>query len=164
MALVQEFTNRIPLMDGAERLVSTAKRMGMRTAICSGGFTLMGNKLQELIGIDYVFANELEAKDGRLTGQVSGEIVDGTRKALLMTQLADKLGVGLGEVIAIGDGANDLPMIEAAGLGVAFRAKPIVRERARHSISALGLDAVLYMMGLSDLDIDQLASQGMQSS
>jgi phosphoserine phosphatase len=150
---VQAFTKSLPLMDGAERLISTLKRLGFKTAICSGGFFPMGLRLQELLGIDYVFANELESENGVLTGRVCGEIVDGQRKALLMRTLAEELGLNLSQVVAVGDGANDLPMISQAGLGIAFRAKPLVKENAKHSISVLGLDAILYLIGVRDRDL-----------
>jgi phosphoserine phosphatase len=153
MERVYEFTNRLPLMDGAERLISNLRKLGFKTAICSGGFTLMGRRLQERLGIDFVFANELEEENGVLTGKVSGEIVDGQRKASLMVKLAEDLGLDLRQVIAVGDGANDLPMIEKAGLGIAFRAKPIVRANAKQSISILGLDAILYLIGIGDGDL-----------
>ncbi len=150
---VEEFTKQLPLMDGAERLISTLKRLGFKTAICSGGFTPMGRRLQEILGIDYVFANELESRDGKLTGRPSGDIVDGQKKASLMARLADDLSLDLRQVIAIGDGANDLPMIEKAGLGIAFRAKPIVKASAKQALSILGLDAVLYLIGIRDRDL-----------
>lgn len=150
---VEAFADRLPLMEGATHLISTLKKLGFKTAICSGGFTLFGYKLQKDLGIDYVHANELEVQDGLLTGRVVGEIVDGTRKAELMRQMADELGLARRQTIAVGDGANDLPMIQQAGLGIAFRAKPLVRQNAAHSISVLGLDGILYLIGVRDRDL-----------
>lgn len=149
----EEFANRLPLTEGARKLISVLKMLGYKTAICSGGFTLFGSKLQEELGIDYVFANELEFENGALTGRVKGEIVDGQRKAHLMRELASELGLSLKQVIAVGDGANDLPMIQQAGLGIAFRAKPLVRETARNAISVLGLDGLLYLIGVRDREL-----------
>ncbi len=145
-----EVAGRIALTEGAERLVSTVRRLGYRTAILSGGFTFFGRRLQQQLGIDYVHANELEIVDGRVTGRVVGDVVDGQRKAQLLQELARQEGIALEQVIAVGDGANDLPMLSIAGLGIAFRAKPIVRQSAKQAISTLGLDGILYLMGFSD--------------
>ena len=142
----------LKLSDGAEKLVSTLKKMGYSTAIVSGGFTYFGKYLQKKLGIDYVFANELAIIDGKVTGKVEGRIVDGERKAELLRKLAENERLELEQVIAVGDGANDLPMLSIAGLGIAFRAKPVVQANAQHSLSALGLDAILYLLGLSDRD------------
>lgn len=138
------------LNEGAERLISTLKRLGYRTAILSGGFDYFGRLLQQRLGIDYVFANELEIADGRVTGNVVGQVVDGQRKAALLRDIASREGISLEQVIAVGDGANDLPMLSIAGLGIAFRAKPIVRQSAKQAISTLGLDGILYLLGISD--------------
>jgi phosphoserine phosphatase len=143
----------VPLTDGAERLVSTLRRLGYKTAILSGGFTFFGRHLQAKLGIDYLHANELEIVDGKVTGRVVSEIVDGQAKARHLRAIAEREGISLEQTIAVGDGANDLPMLNIAGLGVAFRAKPIVRENARHSISALGLDGILYLLGVPDRDV-----------
>jgi phosphoserine phosphatase len=143
---------RIPLTEGAERLVRTLKAIGLKVAILSGGFTWFGKKLQERLGIDYLYANELEIKDGRLTGRLVGEIVDGRRKAELLRQIAEREGIRLEQVVAVGDGANDLPMLGVAGLGIAFHAKPVVTEGAGQAISTLGLDGILYLLGLRDSD------------
>ena len=140
----------VPLMDGAERLVSTLRRLGYKTAILSGGFTFMGRELQRRLGIDYLHANELDVRDGVVTGEVRTEIVDGERKAHYLTEIARAEGISMEQVIAVGDGANDLPMLRLAGLGIAFRAKPVVRQRARQSISTLGLDGILYLLGVRD--------------
>jgi phosphoserine phosphatase len=149
----EAFANRLPLTDGAERLISTLRRLGFKTAICSGGFTLFGEKLKEILGIDYVFANELDFEDNVLTGNVKGEIVDGQRKAHLMRELAEDLGLTLQQCVAVGDGANDLPMIQQAGLGIAFRAKPLVRATAKQNLSVLGLDGILYLIGVRDREL-----------
>ncbi|MBL4583008.1 MAG: phosphoserine phosphatase SerB [Pseudomonadales bacterium] len=151
---LEKIAARMSLTEGAEQLVHTLKKLGYKTAILSGGFNYFGKHLQQKLGIDYVFANELEVIDGKVTGEVSGQIVDGNRKAELLQQLATKEAISLDQVIAIGDGANDLPMLSIAGLGVAFRAKPLVKQSADHSISNLGLDAVLYLIGLRDRDED----------
>jgi phosphoserine phosphatase len=149
-ARLEEIAERIPLTDGAERLIGTLRKLGYKTAILSGGFTYFGRRLQKQLGIDYLHANELEIRNGRVTGEVVGEIVDGRRKALLLREIAAKENFSLEQVIAVGDGANDLPMLNIAGLGIAFHAKPVVRESARHSISNLGLDGILYLIGLRD--------------
>jgi len=146
----------IPITEGAENLVSTLKVLGYKTAILSGGFNYFGRRLQRKLGIDYVFANELEIKDGKVTGNVVGQVVDGQRKATLLQELAEKEGIKLDQVIAVGDGANDLPMLAKAGLGIAFRAKPLVKENAEQSISTLGLDGILYLLGVRDSDLEQL--------
>jgi len=137
-SVLEQIAARLPLTPGAERLIRTLRSLGYRTAILSGGFSFFGKDLQQRLGIDFVFANELEVEDGRLTGRVSGEIVDGARKAALLRQLADQAGIRLEQTIAVGDGANDLPMLDAAGLGIAFHAKPKVRASAEQVISNLG--------------------------
>ena len=142
--------SRLRLNEGAETLIRTLQKLGYKTAILSGGFDFFGNRLQQQLGIDYVHANALEIIDGKLTGRVLGDIVDGQRKAALLRQIAAQEGINLEQTIAVGDGANDLPMLSIAGLGIAFRAKPIVRAAARQSLSTMGLDGILYLMGLSD--------------
>ncbi|MGE6322799.1 phosphoserine phosphatase SerB [Pseudomonas oryzihabitans] len=138
------------LTEGAERLFAELKRLGYKTAILSGGFTYFARQVQARLGIDYVYANELEIVDGRLTGRAVEPIVDAQRKADLLQELASREGLTLAQTIAVGDGANDLPMLALAGLGVAFRAKPLVRQSARQSVSVLGLDGVLYLLGVED--------------
>ena len=138
------------LTEGAEVLFAELKRLGYKTAILSGGFTYFAKQLQAKLGIDYVFANELEVVDGKVTGVAVEPIVDAQRKADLLRELAQKEGLSLEQTIAVGDGANDLPMLAIAGLGVAFRAKPLVKKSAKHAISTLGLDGVLYLLGQRD--------------
>ena len=150
-----DVAERLPLTLGAERLVRTLRSLGYRTAILSGGFTFFGERLKERLGIDFVYANELEIKDGRLTGRVLGEVVDGARKAAILRELAASEGLRLEQTIAVGDGANDLPMLDAAGLGIAFHAKPKVKAKAGHVISNLGLDGILYLVGMSDREVQQ---------
>jgi phosphoserine phosphatase len=141
---------QLKITEGAEHLISTLRALGYKTAILSGGFTYFARHLQARLGIDYIFANELDIAHGQVTGKISGTIVDGARKAELLRQLADEQGIDLQQVIAVGDGANDLPMLSIAGLGIAFRAKPLVQQSAEQSISTLGLDAILYLLGISD--------------
>jgi phosphoserine phosphatase len=141
---------QLKITEGAEHLISTLRALGYKTAILSGGFTYFARHLQARLGIDYIFANELDTAGGRVTGKISGTIVDGARKAELLRQLANEQGIDLQQVIAVGDGANDLPMLSIAGLGIAFRAKPLVQQSAEQSISTLGLDAILYLLGISD--------------
>lgn len=145
----------LKLSEGAEQLIHTLKALGYKTAILSGGFTYFGRYLQQRLGIDYVHANELEIVDGRVTGNVIGRVVDGERKADLLREIAAKEGVNLEQVIAVGDGANDLPMLGIAGLGIAFRAKPMVKQNAKQAISTLGLDGILYLLGVRDRDLEQ---------
>ena len=140
------------LTEGAEILFAELKRLGYKTAILSGGFTYFAKQLQAKLGIDYVFANELEVVDGKCTGVAIEPVVDAQRKADLLKQLAEKEGLRLEQTIAVGDGANDLPMLAIAGLGVAFRAKPLVKQSAKQAISTLGLDGVLYLLGFRDRD------------
>lgn len=145
---------RMPLTDGAERLVATLRRLGYKTAILSGGLTFFGRVLQERLGIDRLHANTLDVRDGVVTGEVIPPIIDGAGKAALLTEIAAQEGLSLEQCVAVGDGANDLPMLRLAGLGIAFRAKPLVRSSARQSISAMGLDGILYLIGVRDRDID----------
>jgi phosphoserine phosphatase len=147
---LDKIASELKITEGAEHLISTLRAMGYRTAILSGGFTYFARYLQEKLGIDYVYANELDIVDGVVTGEVKGSIVDGERKAQLLRQLAEEQDINLQQVIAVGDGANDLPMLSIAGLGIAFRAKPLVKQSAEQSISTLGLDAILYLLGISD--------------
>lgn len=151
-SVLARIAQRLPITEGAEHLVSSLKKLGYKTAILSGGFNYFGRFLQEKLGIDYVYANELEIVDGKVTGNVTGTVVNGERKAFLLEEIAKREGISLEQTIAVGDGANDLPMLSRAGLGIAFRAKPMVRENAEQAISTLGLDGVLYLLGLRDRD------------
>ncbi len=154
-SVLSKVADRLPLTEGAEKLISTLKNLGYTIAILSGGFTYFGNILREKLGIDYVYANELEIIDGKLTGKPLGEIVDAEKKAELLQKIAAEESISLQQVIAVGDGANDLPMLNLAGLGIAYHAKPKVKEGARQAISTLGLDSILYLIGLSDRDLEQ---------
>ncbi len=145
-----EVAATLKLTDGVERLMSTLKRLGYKTAILSGGFTYFGRALQRQFGFDYIFSNDLEIENGIITGKLASEIVDGARKASLLASIAQHEGFSLEQTIAVGDGANDLPMLSIAGLGIAFRAKPIVKESAKQSLNTHGLDGILYLMGLSE--------------
>ncbi len=151
---LHEVAINLPITKGARRLIDTLKSYGFKTAILSGGFTYFGNYLQKELGMDYMFANELEIIDGVLTGGYIGEIVDGNRKAEYLKEIAKKEGIDISQTIAVGDGANDLPMLNLAGLGIAFHAKPTVKENAQNSISSIGLDGVLYLLGYHDRHID----------
>jgi phosphoserine phosphatase len=143
----------IPLSHGAERLMRTLKLLGYKTAILSGGFTFFARHLQQRLGIDFIHANDLEVAAGVVTGRVIPPIVNGTRKAALLDEIASREGISLDQVVAVGDGANDIPMLNLAGMGIAYRAKPLVREKAGHSISCLGLDGLLYLIGVRDRDV-----------
>jgi phosphoserine phosphatase len=149
---LQRVAGELKITEGAEHLISTLRTLGYKTAILSGGFTYFARYLQARLGMDYVYANELDIVNGVVTGNIKGAIVDGARKAELLRQLAREEGIDLQQVIAVGDGANDLPMLSIAGLGIAFRAKPLVKKSAEQSISTLGLDAILYLLGFSDKD------------
>lgn len=144
----------LPLTEGAERLFRTLQRYGFKTAIISGGFSYFGRHLQNKLGIDYVFANQLEIVNGKLTGKHIGEIIDGPKKAELLRNIAFKEDIHLAQTVAVGDGSNDLPMLNISGLGIAFHAKPLVKKNAQHAISTTGLDGILYLMGFRDRDID----------
>jgi phosphoserine phosphatase len=148
--VLDEIGASLRLTEGAETLFAELKRLGYKTAILSGGFTYFARQLQARLGIDYIFANELEVVDGKCTGNAVEPIVDAQRKADLLRELASKEGLSLEQTIAVGDGANDLPMLAIAGLGVAFRAKPLVKQSAKQAISTLGLDGVLYLLGFRD--------------
>ena len=151
VSVMKEIAEQLPITEGVPRLMSVLKRCGYKIAILSGGFTYFGEYLQRMFGIDYVYANELEIDDnGKLTGRCVGEIVDGRRKAELLKLIAQVEKVNLAQTIAVGDGANDLPMISEAGLGIAFHAKPRVVANAQQSINTIGLDGVLYFLGFKD--------------
>lgn len=152
-AVLAQIAERLPVTEGAERLITNLKQLGYRIGILSGGFTYFAEHLKRRFGLDCVSANQLDIVDGRLTGRVVGEIVTGEKKAELLRNMATQLGIDMRQTIAVGDGANDLPMLSIAGLGVAFHAKPVVRENARHSISTLGLDSILYLLGVRDREL-----------
>jgi phosphoserine phosphatase len=145
----------LPLTDGADLVAKTLKGLGYKLGILSGGFTFVGNYLKERLGFDYMYANVLDLRDGVVTGEVVEEIVDGEKKAELLRQIAQKENISLEQTIAVGDGANDLPMISIAGLGVAFNAKPIVRQKASNAISSVGLDGLLYLIGIHEREIKE---------
>ncbi len=134
-------------------MIGTLKMLGYKTAILSGGFNFFAQHLQKRLGIDYVFANDLDIVDGVVSGEVRTPIVDGARKAELLRQIARQENISLDQVVAVGDGANDLPMLGIAGMGIAFRAKPLVRQTASHAVSFLGLDSLLYLIGVRDRDL-----------
>lgn len=154
-AVLPKIAERLTITEGAERLISTLKALGYKTAILSGGFQYFAEYLQAKLGIDEVHANVLDVQDGVVTGEVKGVIVDGARKAELLRELANKLDISLEQAMAVGDGANDLPMLAIAGLGVAYRAKPLVRQNANQAISSVGLDGVLYLLGMHDKDLNR---------
>jgi len=146
--------DRLTLTEGAQRLIAALKSFGYKTAIISGGFAYFGRHLQKKLGgIDYVRTNDLEIENGKLTGRVKGEIINAQRKAQLLEEIAAQENIALQQTIAVGDGANDLPMLAAAGLGIAFHAKPLVAQSAKHKISTLGLDSILYLIGVRDRDL-----------
>lgn len=149
-SVMKDIAENLPITEGVGRMMEVLKRAGFKTAILSGGFTYFGNYLKQKFGIDYVYANELEIEDGKLTGRYIGDIIDGKRKAELLKLIAQVENVNIAQTIAVGDGANDLPMLSAAGLGIAFHAKPKVKENARQSISTIGIDGVLYFIGFKD--------------
>ena len=149
-SVMKDIAENLPIAEGVDRLMKVLKRTGYKIAILSGGFTYFGNYLKQRYGIDYVYANDLEIVDGKLTGHYLGDIVDGTRKAELLKLLAQVENVDIAQTIAVGDGANDLQMLTTAGLGIAYHAKPKVKANAQQSISTIGLDGVLYFLGFKD--------------
>ena len=154
--VMQDIAEHLPITEGVDRLMYVLKRYGYKIAILSGGFTYFGEYLQKKYGIDYVYANELEIdENGILTGRYLGDIVDGRRKAELLRLIAQVEKVDMAQTIAVGDGANDLPMLGEAGLGIAFHAKPRVVANAKQSINTIGLDGVLYFLGFKDSYLDE---------
>ncbi len=153
-SVMKEIAENLPITEGLDRLIRVLKRVGIKIAVLSGGFTYFGNYLKEKYNLDYVYANELEIVDGKLTGKHLGEIVDGKRKAELLRLIAQVEKVDIAQTIAVGDGANDLPMLSVAGLGIAFHAKPKVKENAKQSLSTIGIDGILYMLGFKDSYLD----------
>ena len=154
VSVMEDIARNLPITEGLERLMTILKRVGYKTAILSGGFTYFGNYLKQRFGFDYVYANDLEIVDGKLTGRYVGEVVDGRRKAELLRLLCQFENIDLAQSVAVGDGANDLPMLNLAGLGIAFHAKPKVKATAEQSISTIGLDGILYFLGLKDSRIE----------
>ena len=154
VSVMEDIARNLPITEGLERMMTILKRVGYKTAILSGGFTYFGNYLRQKYGFDYVYANELEIEDGHLTGRYLGEVVDGRRKAELLRLLCQFESINIAQSVAVGDGANDLPMLNLAGLGIAFHAKPKVKATARQSISTIGLDGILYFLGLKDSTIE----------
>ncbi|MCP3901725.1 MAG: phosphoserine phosphatase SerB, partial [Desulfobacteraceae bacterium] len=153
---IREMPAKLPLSDGATRLTKILKQLGYKIAIISGGFMCVGEYLKEKLGLDYAFANELDIKDNKVTGKIRGEIINGEKKAALLRELAQKENLSLAQTIAVGDGANDLPMISIAGLGVAFEAKPSLKEKADSAISSkVGLDGLLYLLGIHEREITE---------
>ena len=150
VSVMQEIAENLPITEGVDRLMRVLKKVGFKIAILSGGFTYFGNYLKQKYNIDYVYANELEIEDGKLTGRYVGDIVDGRRKAELLRLIAQVENVDIRQTVAVGDGANDLPMISIDGLGIAFHAKPKVKATANQSISTIGLDGILYFLGYKD--------------
>ena len=155
VSVMEEIAHNLPLTEGLERMMTILKRVGYKTAILSGGFTYFGNYLKQRFGFDYVYANELEIENGKLTGRYVGEIVDGRRKAELLRLLCQFENINIAQSVAVGDGANDLPMLDLAGLGIAFHAKPKVKATAGQSISTIGIDGILYFLGLKDSTIEE---------
>jgi phosphoserine phosphatase len=154
--VLDQIAESLTVTEGADRLIKTLSALGYRTAILSGGFTYFAEYLKDKLGIDEVHANILVTKDGKVTGEVQTPIVDGERKAYLLREIAKKQGISLEQVIAVGDGANDLPMLSLAGLGVAFRAKPLVQQSANQALSNNGLDGILYLLGIREEDQNRL--------
>ncbi len=155
VSVMQEIAENLPITEGVDRLMRILKKVGFKIAILSGGFTYFGNYLKQKYNIDYVYANELEVENGKLTGRHVGDIVDGKRKAELLRLIAQVENVDIRQTVAVGDGANDLPMISIAGLGIAFHAKPKVKDTAKQSISTIGLDGILYFLGYKDSYLDE---------
>jgi phosphoserine phosphatase len=158
VAVLQNIADNLPLTEGAETLLRVLKRLGYQTAVISGGFSVAAEALKKRLGIDFAWSNTLEVVDGKLTGRVLGAIVNAQRKADLLQELSVREGVPLDQVIAIGDGANDLLMLQKAGHGIAFHAKPKLREAAHTAISSMGLDAILYLLGIAGRDIESLSA------
>ncbi len=147
---MEKIFDRLPLMPGVEAFIKTVKSLGYRTAVVSGGFRYFAEKLKDKLAIDYAYANELEWQEDRLTGKVLGEIINAQRKAEILEALAQKEQIHLEQVVAIGDGANDLLMLSKAGLGIAFHAKEKVRRESRHQMSHGPMTSILYFLGIRE--------------
>ncbi len=152
-SVLWDIAERLPITEGADHLIATLKKLGYKIGILSGGFSYFAEHLQRRFGVDCVSANTLDIENGRLTGEIKGEIVDGEMKARLLLRMIEQLGIDRQQAIAVGDGANDLPMLSVAGLGIAFHAKPVVRDSARHALSTVGLDGILYLIGVRDREV-----------
>ena len=152
-SVLRDIAERLPITEGADHLIATLKKLGYKIGILSGGFSYFAEHLQRRFGVDCVSANTLDIENGRLTGEIKGEIVDGEMKARLLLRMIEQLGIDRQQAIAVGDGANDLPMLSVAGLGIAFHAKPVVRDSARHALSTVGLDGILYLIGVRDREV-----------
>ena len=163
-SVLEDIARNLPYNEGLERMMKILKMVGYKTAILSGGFTYFGKYLQQKFGFDYVYANELEIEDGKLTGRYVGDVVDGRRKAELLKILCQVENINLEQTVAVGDGANDLPMLSLAGLGIAYHAKPKVKANAKQSISSIGLDGILYFLGLKDSQVDPGSNQASHGS
>ena len=149
-----QMIENLPFSEGVSRVTQTLKKLGYKLGIISGGFTFVGKYIKNKFGFDYVYANELEIKNGRVTGKVIGDIIDGNEKARILKMIAEKENISIEQTIAVGDGANDIPMIGIAGLGVAYNAKQVVLEKADNAISSVGLDGLLYLMGMHKREIE----------
>ncbi len=154
VSVMKEIAENLPITEGLGRLMKVLQKVGFKTAILSGGFSYFGNYLKEKYGFDYMYANELEIKNGKLTGNYLGDVVDGRRKAELLRLIAQVEKIDLRQTVAVGDGANDLPMLGIAGLGIAFHAKPKVKQNADQSLSTVGIDGILYFLGYKDSMLD----------
>ncbi len=154
VSVMREIATQLPITEGLQRLMKVLQKVGFKTAILSGGFTYFGNYLKEQYGFDYMYANELEIVNGKLTGNYVGDVVDGKRKAELLRLIAQVERIDLRQTVAVGDGANDLPMLGIAGLGIAFHAKPKVKQNAEQSLSSVGIDGILYFLGYKDSMLD----------
>jgi phosphoserine phosphatase len=144
-ALERVYDEKLRFSPGAEALVAEAKRLGVKTLLVSGGFTFFTERIKHQLGLDYALSNVLEVEDAKLSGRVSGSIVDAAAKAARFTEVAQELGLSMDRTLAIGDGANDIPMLVAAGVSVAYRAKPVVRAKATYALNHSGLDGVLHL-------------------
>ena len=160
VSVMREIAEQLPITEGLSRLMRVLQKVGFKTAILSGGFTYFGNYLKEKYGFDYMYANELEVENGKLTGNYLGDVVDGKRKAELLRLIAQVEKIALRQTVAVGDGANDLPMLGIAGLGIAFHAKPKVKQNADQSLSTVGIDGILYFLGYKDSMLDSRLLNG----
>jgi phosphoserine phosphatase len=159
-SVLKEVAENLPITEGLGRLMKVLQKVGFKTAILSGGFTYFGNYLKDKYGFDYMYANELEIVDGKLTGNYLGDIITGKKKAELLSLIAQVEKIDIRQTVAVGDGANDLPMLGIAGLGIAFHAKPKVKQNAGQSLSSVGIDGILYFLGYKDSMLDSEMLKG----